>query len=101
MYTNGFERYRFFAGADHVKKPNIQEIIPRHAANSKQDRELRAFAKHLSQMNDKNRAPLIHMASKMVNRAWQRFIFSSASHSSAGEFLSRNKIHKPCFRLSA
>jgi hypothetical protein len=36
--------YRFFAGEDHVKKPNIREIIPSHAANSKQDRELRAFA---------------------------------------------------------
>jgi transcriptional regulator with XRE-family HTH domain len=62
--------YRFFTGDDHVQKPNIpRETIPSRATNSKQDRELRAFAKHFSRMDKKHRRLLIHMAAKMANRA--------------------------------
>ena len=62
--------YRLFTDEDHVKKPNIPaEIIPRRVANAKQERELWAFAKLLSRMNDRNRGILLHMASKMANRA--------------------------------
>ena len=62
--------YRLFTDAAQVKKPNIPaEIIPRRAANSKQERELRAFAKFFSRMDNKNRGLLIHMASKMAHRA--------------------------------
>src|SRR5271156_3334104 len=59
--------YRFFTDEDHVKMPNIPtEVIPRRATNSKQERVLRAFAKLLSRMKEKDRGLLIHMASKMA-----------------------------------
>ena len=62
--------YRFFTDEDHVKKPNIPaEITPRRAANAKQEREHRVFAKLFSRMNAKSRGLLIHMAAKMANRA--------------------------------
>ena len=62
--------YRFFTDEEHVKKPNIPaEIVPRRAVNSRQDRVLRSFAKLFSRMDDKDRGLLIHMASKMANRA--------------------------------
>jgi transcriptional regulator with XRE-family HTH domain len=60
--------YRSFTDDDHVKKPNIpKEDIQRRVANSKQENELRAFAKYFSRMRDKDRGLLIHMASKMAN----------------------------------
>src|SRR5580658_2546241 len=44
--------YRLFTDDAHVKKPNIPaEDIPSRAADAKQERELRAFAKYLSRMN--------------------------------------------------
>jgi transcriptional regulator with XRE-family HTH domain len=62
--------YRLFTDEDHVKKPNIPaEDIRSRAANSKQEREVWAFAKYFSRMRDKDRGLLIHMASKMANRA--------------------------------
>ena len=62
--------YRLFTDEDHVKKPNIpaEDKVSR-AANSKQERELRDFGKCFSRMHEKNRGLLIHMASKMANRA--------------------------------
>jgi len=61
--------YRIFTEDADVKKPNIQlRPVPR-AVNTKDERDLRAFAKLLSHMNDKNRGLLLHMASKMANRA--------------------------------
>jgi transcriptional regulator with XRE-family HTH domain len=61
--------YRFFTNKDHVKKPKIPaEIVPSRAAQSKQDRELRAFAKFISRMDEKYRALLFRMAAKMANR---------------------------------
>lgn len=62
--------YRLFTDEDHVKKPNIPaEAIPSRAAISKHEREVWAFAKYFSRMRDKDRGLLIHVASKMANRA--------------------------------
>ncbi len=61
---------RFFTDEEHVKRPKIPaEIPPSRAANSKQDRELRAFAKYISRMDDKYHGLLFHMAAKMASRA--------------------------------
>jgi transcriptional regulator with XRE-family HTH domain len=62
--------YRLFTDEAHVKMPNIPaEFIQRRAANSKQERVLRSFGKLIARMNDKDRGLLIHMASKLANRA--------------------------------
>jgi transcriptional regulator with XRE-family HTH domain len=62
--------YRLFTDEEHIKKPNIPtEIIPRRAANSKEESVLRSFAKLFSRMDDKKRGLLFHMATKMANRA--------------------------------
>jgi|SRR5580658_1487816 transcriptional regulator with XRE-family HTH domain len=60
--------YRFFTDDDQAKKPNIPtEDLPSRAANSKQEREIRAFAKCFSRMDDRKRRLLIQMASKMAS----------------------------------
>jgi len=62
--------YRLFTDEEHVKKPNIPtEAVRSRAANSKQDHVLRAFAKLLARMNDKERGLLFHLAAKMANKA--------------------------------
>jgi transcriptional regulator with XRE-family HTH domain len=62
--------YRLFTDDDHVKKPNIPtEAIRSREVRSKEVNELRALAKLLSRMDDKDRGLLFHMASKMANRA--------------------------------
>jgi transcriptional regulator with XRE-family HTH domain len=62
--------YRLFTDEARVKKPNLPaEAIHSGRMNLKQDRELRAFAKYISRMDDKSRGLLIRMASKMANRA--------------------------------
>jgi transcriptional regulator with XRE-family HTH domain len=62
--------YRLFTDDEHLKKPSIPaEFVPSRAANSKQVRELRVFAKLFSRMDEKSRGLLIHMASKMAKRA--------------------------------
>src|SRR5271156_5384863 len=62
--------YRLFTDDEHVKKPNIPTgAIRSRAANSKQDSELRTFAKFFSRMGDKHRGLLFHMAAKMARRA--------------------------------
>jgi hypothetical protein len=62
--------YRLFTDDAHVKKPDIPaERIPSRAANSKQERNLRALARLLARMSDERRRLLFHMASKMANRA--------------------------------
>jgi transcriptional regulator with XRE-family HTH domain len=62
--------YRLFTDDAHVKKPNIPlQKIPSRAVNTKQDRELRALAKLLARMTDRSRGLLLHMMSKMANRA--------------------------------
>jgi transcriptional regulator with XRE-family HTH domain len=65
----GVPMYRLFTDEDHAKKPNIPtETIQSRRVDSKQDRELRTFAKFFSRMGDRERGLLIHMASKMANR---------------------------------
>ena len=62
--------YRLFTDDENVRKPNIPtEFVPTRAVQSKQDQELRALAKLLSCMDDKDRGILFHMASKMANWA--------------------------------
>jgi transcriptional regulator with XRE-family HTH domain len=62
--------YRLFTDEDRVQKPNISaESIQSRRVNPKRERELRAFAKCLSRMEDRDRGLLIQMASKMANRA--------------------------------
>ncbi len=62
--------YRLFTDEEHVKAPNIPaEATRNRAANSKQESEIRAFAKLLSRMNTRNRGLLFHMAAKMAGRA--------------------------------
>jgi transcriptional regulator with XRE-family HTH domain len=66
----GVPTYRIFTNDEHVKKPNLPaEAIRSRPANSKQDRELRALAKLLARMSDRSRGLLLHMMSKMANRA--------------------------------
>jgi len=61
--------YRLFTDDAHVKMPGIPtQNIVRRAVNPKDERELRSFAKLFSRMDDKKRALLFHMASKMANR---------------------------------
>jgi transcriptional regulator with XRE-family HTH domain len=62
--------YRLFTDDAHIKKPNVlSQDIPSRAVNTKQERELQAFAKLFSRMDDKNRGLVFHMASKMAKRA--------------------------------
>ncbi len=62
--------YRLFTDEEHVKKLNIpSEIIPRRAANPKEERLIRSFAKLFARMDENSRGLLIHMASNMANRA--------------------------------
>jgi transcriptional regulator with XRE-family HTH domain len=62
--------YRIFTDDEHVKKPNIPaETIRSRASNSQQDQQVRALAKLLSRMSEKDRRILFHMASKMARRA--------------------------------
>ena len=57
--------YRLFTDEDHVKKPNLPaEAIRSRAANSKQESEIRAFAKLLSRMNTMSRRLLFHWPRK-------------------------------------
>jgi transcriptional regulator with XRE-family HTH domain len=70
--------YRLFTDEAHIKKPNIPaQSIPSRATNTKQDRELRALAKLLARMNDRSRGLLLHMMSKMANRAYRSRVRSA------------------------
>lgn len=62
--------YRIFTDDEHVKKPNIPaETIRSRAVRSKEDKELRAFAKLLSRMKVKDRGLFLYMATKIAGRA--------------------------------
>jgi len=62
--------YRLFTDDARVEKLNIPtEAVRSRAVRSKQDQELRALAKLLSRMDAKDRGILLHIASKMANRA--------------------------------
>jgi transcriptional regulator with XRE-family HTH domain len=58
--------FRLFTDDPHAKKPHVPKT---RVVESKHDRELRAFAKLFSRMNNKSRELVIHMASKMAKRA--------------------------------
>jgi transcriptional regulator with XRE-family HTH domain len=61
--------YRIFTDDIHVKKPDIPaRNIVRRVVTTKDERELRTFAKLLSRMDDKRRELLLQMASKMANK---------------------------------
>jgi transcriptional regulator with XRE-family HTH domain len=61
--------YRLFTDDAHVEKPNIPlQNAPSRAIMTKRDREIQAFAKLFSRMDDKKLGLLFHMASKMANR---------------------------------
>src|ERR1700693_371315 len=61
--------YRIFTDDARVEKPNIpQQKIPSRAITTKQDREIHAFAKLFSRMDDKNLGLLFHMRSQMANK---------------------------------
>lgn len=62
--------YRIFTDDDHVKKPNIPaEAVRSRAVSSKEDKELRAFARLFARMKGKERKLLFHVANKMAGRA--------------------------------
>ncbi len=62
--------YRLFTEDVQVKKPDLpQHAISRPPFDKKQEREIQVFAKLLSRMDDKNRTLLLHLASKMANKA--------------------------------
>jgi transcriptional regulator with XRE-family HTH domain len=61
--------YRLFTDDVRVKKPNIPFSNDEPAHNKKQDAQLRPFVKALSRLTDKDQRLLLHMASKMANRA--------------------------------
>jgi transcriptional regulator with XRE-family HTH domain len=60
--------YRLFTDEDKIEKPDISFSKAESARGTKQDSQLRPFAKALSRMNDKDQRLLLHMASKMANR---------------------------------
>lgn len=62
--------YKLFTDDDHVEKPIIRaESTPKRAVNSKQEREIRAFAKCFSRMDNKYRELIFQVASKIANGA--------------------------------
>jgi transcriptional regulator with XRE-family HTH domain len=62
--------YRLFTDDGRIDKPNIPlSKAGTISQNKKQDAELRPFVKALSRMSDKDRALLLHMASKMARRS--------------------------------
>ena len=61
--------YRLFTDEAKVEKPDITFLKAESARGIRLDSKLRPFAKALSRMNDKEQRLLLHMASKMANRA--------------------------------
>ena len=61
--------YRLFTDEAKVEKPDISFAQVEPARTTKQDSKLRPFVKALSRLTDKDQRLLLHMASKMANRA--------------------------------
>ena len=61
--------YRLFTDEDRIEKPKISFSKVEPAHNTKQDTKLRPFLKVLSRLTDNDQRLLLHMASKMANRA--------------------------------
>jgi transcriptional regulator with XRE-family HTH domain len=62
--------YRLFTDEAKIEKPDISFSKVESARNTKQEAKLRPFVKALSRLTDKDQRLLLHMASKMANRAW-------------------------------
>jgi transcriptional regulator with XRE-family HTH domain len=61
--------YRLFTDDGNIKRPDIpQQKAPTQVVTTKQDREIHAFAKLFSRIDEKKLGLLFHMASKMANR---------------------------------
>jgi transcriptional regulator with XRE-family HTH domain len=61
--------YRLFTDDARIAKPEVTFSKAETARNKRTDGLLRPFAKVLARMNDKDRGLLLHMASRMANRA--------------------------------
>ena len=61
--------YRLFTDEAKIEKPNVSFSKVEPTRSSKQDSKLRPFVKALSRLTDKDQRLLLHLASKMVNRA--------------------------------
>ena len=61
--------YRLFTDEAKIERPDIPFAKVESARNAKQDAKLRPFVKALSRLADKDQRLLLHMASKMANRA--------------------------------
>ena len=61
--------YRLFTDEAKIEKPDISFAKAEGTRNTKQESKLRPFVKALSRLTDKDRGLLLHMASKMANRA--------------------------------
>jgi transcriptional regulator with XRE-family HTH domain len=61
--------YRLFTDEDKVEKLDISFAKAESTRNTKQEAKLRPFVKALSRMDDRDQRLLLHMASKMANRA--------------------------------
>jgi transcriptional regulator with XRE-family HTH domain len=61
--------YRLFTDDAHIKLPDLpKQKLGHRAVNPKDESQLRSFAKLFSQMDDRKRALVFHMASKMANK---------------------------------
>jgi hypothetical protein len=60
--------YRFFTDAAQVKVLHLSYPNKPRIVTTKDEREVRSFARLFSRMDEKNRGVLFHMASKMANR---------------------------------
>lgn len=61
--------YRLFTDEARIEKPGISFSKAESERELKPDSKLRPFAKALSRMKDKDQKLLLHLASKMANRA--------------------------------
>jgi transcriptional regulator with XRE-family HTH domain len=61
--------YRLFTAEAKIEKPNVSFSKAEPARSTKQDSKLGPFVKALSRLTDKDQRLLLHMASKMANRA--------------------------------
>jgi transcriptional regulator with XRE-family HTH domain len=61
--------YRLFTDEDRIEKPKISFSKAESAHETIQDAKLRPFVKALSRLADKDQRLLLHIASKMANRA--------------------------------
>ena len=61
--------YGLFTDEAKIEKPDSAFSKVESARNTKQEAKLRPFVKALSRLTDKDQRLLLHMASKMANRA--------------------------------